>query len=290
VKTNCIGLADLLCAYADGEITESNKQIVDDHLAICENCSAILKVYHEISTSMSYTNVSAPEALRIGVMNRIQSEESPRKVENKKKQRNFQIMLKRYAPIAACLVVVLLVWQFWGNISAIFPAAAPMEDAMNITTVPAAAPTEQMAPEAAAETSFDTTDDFSFNADAPMDAAGDSGLESIDGDSMSTEEDSPDGRAQINTDMSDDEIDAVMEYIGKAYAEIVITGQLPESLTEGISQPFALLFGWDMIFEIPSAEVQALTDELGSRDDVSITINSENSNSEYALVFYSNPN
>jgi len=120
---NCVGIAELLCAYADNEISESNRRLVEDHLVICENCSAILKLYEEISSSISDTNVPAPDALCIGVMNRIQSEEPPKKVAMSKKRRQYHYILTRYAPVAACLVVMLLVLQFWNPLQAMFPAS-----------------------------------------------------------------------------------------------------------------------------------------------------------------------
>jgi len=126
---NCIGIADFLCAYADNELPEAHKQIVEDHLQICENCSTVLKLYREISVSVTETNLPAPEALRIGVMNRIQSENIPREIDNNKQRKKYKYILTRFAPVAACLVVGLVVWQFWGTMwgsdSAESPAAAP---------------------------------------------------------------------------------------------------------------------------------------------------------------------
>ena len=116
MKSNCIGIADLLCAYADGELAEQNIRLVEDHLVICENCSAILKTYKEISGAVNDTNVPAPDALRIGVMNRIKSESTPRKTDNNKLRRNYRMILTRFVPVAACLVITLFVWQFWGDL------------------------------------------------------------------------------------------------------------------------------------------------------------------------------
>ncbi|MCL2820473.1 MAG: zf-HC2 domain-containing protein [Oscillospiraceae bacterium] len=132
---NCVGIAELLCAYADGELNDSNKKFVEDHLVICENCSAILKMYGEISSSVNDTNVPAPDALCIGVMNRIQNEETPQKATISKKRRQYRYILTRYAPIAACLVVMLLVFQFWNPIRAFMPAgssAPETSDALNV--------------------------------------------------------------------------------------------------------------------------------------------------------------
>jgi len=136
---NCVGIAELLCAYADNELSESNRRLVEDHLIICENCSAILKIYKEISDSVNDTNVPAPDALCIGVMNRLQSEEPPQKVTMSKKRKQYHFILTRYAPIAACLVVVLLVMQFWNPFSTLLPGSSQMNDAMSPAPAPEAA-------------------------------------------------------------------------------------------------------------------------------------------------------
>jgi len=122
MRNNCIGLVDLLCAYADGELAKSDIQLVEDHLLICENCSAILKMYGEISSAVDDTNVPAPDALCLGVMNRIQNESVPSIPVKKKKWWHRRVILTRYAPVAACLVVGLLVWGIWGNFRELLPA------------------------------------------------------------------------------------------------------------------------------------------------------------------------
>jgi len=158
---NCVGIAELLCAYADNELSESNRRLVEDHLIICENCSAILKLYKEISDSVNDTNVPAPDALCIGVMNRIQNEEAPQKVTISKKRRRYQYILTRYAPIAACLVVVFLVWQFWTPLSALLPASSPASDNMLFAAPEAAMaggdimPTNELGPEPVRDVLFD---------------------------------------------------------------------------------------------------------------------------------------
>ena len=282
MRINCVGLADLLCAYADGELTESNKQIVEDHLAICENCSAILKVYREISDSVSDTNVPAPESLRIGVMNRVRDEDTPRATNTNKLRRRYQVILTRYAPIAACLVVMLLVWQFWGDMWGIreyfqentsIPAAAP--EAMPAPQPPANAPP---APQAAIHTTDDMAELGRFDdegvassADAPQAApAGTADFE----DTMLTGE-----------SRSAQETESIMAYISGAYAEIAIVGEFPAFLAGYEPQPFGSWFGWERVFEIPSSEVAALIAELGIGDGVEVAYH--DNNSTYAVVLFS---
>jgi len=115
---NCTDFIDLISAYSDGELNDSDKISVDEHVAVCENCSALLGFYNEISISVSETNAHVPDALCVGVMNRIKNENLiEQKEEPKKKWWNRQAILTRYAPIAACFAVLLLAWQVQSNIS-----------------------------------------------------------------------------------------------------------------------------------------------------------------------------
>jgi len=295
MRTNCVGLADLLCAYADGELTESNKQLVEDHLIICENCSAILKVYREISDSVNETNVPAPDALRIGVMNRIQSESVPgtvgrrqvsntasQKKEGAKQRGRLNVLLTRYAPIAAGLVVMLLIWQFWGEMftgrqNAMQTAApAPAADSM-----PAAAPAPQAAPAPETAVNFDDmsesdslADEEAFSFDAAAEAAPAALAE-------------PEAPLLTDITRTTQETEEIMAYMSGAYAEITVTGDLPVLLAGHEPQPFGSWFGWEMVFEIPSSEVPALLAELGTRSGFSVSYQTDNRDSKYAVVLFS---
>jgi len=292
---NCIGFADLLCAYADGELPESSKRSVEDHLAICDNCSAVIKVYKEITTAVNETNVPAPEALSIGVMNRIRSEDVPRVVTVTKQRLQYKRILTRYAPIAACLIVTLLVWQFWGDLfgtgnNFATENAAPMAD-----TAPAAT--------SAGGTQTDTEDSA-----AAVPQAFDGGADDIAAEVYAEEsEDGATGRIIYGSNTDDDEAfkwfymidgldlidDSVMIYINNAYAVVSVIGNMPVFLTE--HQAFEktshddwwIQSGWDEVYEIPVAELSALLDELGSAQGVQIAHNSSDINSDYVVVVYS---
>jgi len=278
MKTNCIGVAELLCAYADGELEKSKVHIVEDHLLICENCSAILKLYGEISTAIYDTNVPAPEALRPGVMNRIQHEEIHTEIEKIKKRKQYHFILTRFAPVAACLVVGILIWQTWGNYldysgdSAVPPAQ--MADSEFYRLSLDVAPTSEPAP-------------------AP---------EAAPGDMESVADSDPDGEPAaggniINDDASDSfgtfrvllpqDVEHYQEHIDGAYAEINITGELPALLESYMPQAFGPWPPWDIVFEIPSTDIAALLDELGSNEELVVNRNIQNASSPYVMVFFS---
>ena len=261
----CSELLELISVHADGELTGSDKRLVEEHLSTCESCSALLEMFREISASVRESCVAVPEALRIGVMNRIHGERA-HEVNNEKQRGRFHVALMRYAPIAACLVVMLLVWQFRGDIwgvreNAMPPAAAPE---------PAAAPAAPMEAEMHyddAAVDFEEAIPSADAAPAPMDAP------------------SPEDRMFQGDQRSEQETERIMQYISGAYAEISVTGELPALLSEYEPEPFGAWFGWEMVFEIPASEVPALLAELSDREDVMVT--HYDSNSTYAVVMYS---
>jgi len=130
----CIDYLELLSAYVDGELTEYDRKRVEEHLETCENCSAILDLYREMSVASDEGCIPAPEALRAGVMEKVLSGEtdSVDDAAKPKRQKIIRITLKRYIPVAACLAVMLLTLPWIINYrdgktgeSSYAPAAAP---------------------------------------------------------------------------------------------------------------------------------------------------------------------
>ena len=125
---------ELISAYADGELTEADKKQVEEHLSVCENCSAILDIYGEASNAVTESCLPAPEALLHGVMNEILgggaadnsdaaeagaggvnriagtagAAETGTVTNSAVKRSMPRLILTRYVPIAACLALVLL--------------------------------------------------------------------------------------------------------------------------------------------------------------------------------------
>jgi hypothetical protein len=274
---NCTELEEFLSAYADSELGESDKRQVENHLAECESCSAFLEMYREISMSLSESSAPVPDALRIGVMNRVLHEDSPRVADAEAKRRRYHVFFTRYAPIAACLAVVLLVWQSRGNIN--------LWNAENAASAPVAAMPDMLSVE------------MGMDAGA-QDDDHDSGGYAI-GDDMAVPEaqaaDVPVPRGALPSEPEDNmlrgdprseqETERIMSYISSAYAEISITGELPAALVGYEPEPFGSWFGWEMVFEIPVDEMQGLLSELSGREEVVVTY--YDSNSTYAVVMYS---
>jgi len=116
----CVKYSELISAYADGELTESESIDVEKHLEACDSCSALLALYREISVAVVESTVPAPESLSEGVMQKIQSgdylpgvdksddEDEPRSGDADKRRNVIRVMFTRYVPMAACLAIILL--------------------------------------------------------------------------------------------------------------------------------------------------------------------------------------
>jgi len=287
----CTEITELLSAYADNELTGSDKRSVEEHLAACENCSALLEIYREISISVDESSAPVPDALRIGVMNRVRSERISNetvKDTNKKKWWQHQVLLTRLAPIAACLAVVLLIWQYGGNMFSMneyaSPANVPAPAAMPDAPAASAGDSAVGSPEA-----LETFVEYEWSTDDAI----------YDEDMMSMPEEASDGLQpqatseplpafNRRTDGAESELidpEGFAEFINQAYAEITFTGELPAILADLEPLPIYDWNGWELVFEIPSTDIDTLIEQLIDRTDVSLTHN--HNNSTYAIVFYS---
>ena len=288
----CIDYAELISAYADGELNNLDTQIVNEHLKTCENCSALLNIYKEIPVSMDESIVQAPEALRIGVMNRIHVEAYNQKPNASKPRKRYNILFTRYAPIAACLVVGILVWQFWGDIWGARNDAAITGETLRALTDTAAPAPEATAPEPDAAPAVEEAADAGVAAGGGEDVFAefaeesevDSDFEDDFGSIIPSAFDSIDDLMMQSLDRTDAETERIMEYISNSYAQIAFTGDLPAMLAD-LEPQFGFWFGWEMVFEIPSESVERLLEELGIREGMTIAFN--DNESEYSLVMYS---
>jgi len=272
---------ELISAYADGELSDSDKLLVENHISECESCSVLLDIYREISASIIETSADAPDALRIGVMNRVLYEDIPNVIENKKQRGRFHFALTRFAPIAACLVVGVLIWQNWGTFfgdgrfgghhTDFAPAAAPM------------VPEEAPAPASEAEQEIDVHIERGI---FPDEAAGELFDDADASDQVEfAPTDATDDLMINDENRSPEETERIGDYISNAYAEISITGELPDFLAGYEPQSFGSWFGWECVYEIPRSSVPDFLSELGNREGVLVSY-SEN-DSLYAVVMYS---
>jgi len=106
----CVEYLELISAHADGELSEFDSKRVEEHLDTCENCSALLDLYSDLSAAIVESTEPAPEELCSGVMEKIRSDnDNVVSISDIAKKRSItRIVLSRYVPIAACLALVLL--------------------------------------------------------------------------------------------------------------------------------------------------------------------------------------
>lgn len=107
---NCNEYIDMISAYADGELSESDLIKVEEHIGICGQCAALLDTYLEITAAINENAETAPEQLLTNVM----SEISAVTYERKKKSPLIRYM-PVYMPLAACIVAAFLVWGVYEN-------------------------------------------------------------------------------------------------------------------------------------------------------------------------------
>ena len=117
---NCANYFELISAYADGELPESDRKNLEEHLDVCENCSAILGLYREMSAGIAESCAAAPDTLHENVMKEISRADvtygaggtpgagDAADGDNMKKRKISRIVLTRLVPAAACLALILL--------------------------------------------------------------------------------------------------------------------------------------------------------------------------------------
>jgi len=286
----CSEINELLSAYSDNELTKSEKQTVEEHLAACENCSALLEIYRKISISIDEASAPVPEALRIGVMNRIRSESlSVGKETAKKKWWQHQVLLTRLAPIAACLAVVVLVWQFSSNNSGLNSFNRNENDSASpeAASLSLPAPNATPMPDSPVDrNNFGESDEDDIMADEAIGFFDEQSFASGGTDEQESFDPMPEREWSYEYSDSDDMEERFSDFLKNAFAEITITGALPEFLTSYEPLPLDNWQGWELVFEIPSTEVDNLMLELVNRRS-SLVLNPDNKNSQYAIVFYS---
>ena len=311
---NCSEYLELISAYADNEISVFDKHRIEEHLNACESCSALLTFYREISLGINESGVEVPDALLTGVMEKIQSEPPVNAAGKAKKPGNARVILLRYAPLAACLAVMLIAapWIMQtinqSPIGSVPSPAANMELAISQDESTSGAVSGGMdqgagfAPEAGGGSMF--TDGEATPA-APPEVAADVEAEEIQRRSVGSEEmpEAPQVHAEVFTTDSVQDVTSAddsaegwsqsdpggvldtLVVFSDAYAWIEITGDFPEFLTAYDPEQLEGWLDWELCYRIPRAAALVLIEDLSGRGDVLITLN--DSSSDYAVVFYS---
>ena len=129
--THCNDFEELISAYADDELTESERQRVEKHLAECDDCSSLLRIYSEISSITAESLEDPPPVLRENIMDSILSGKADIAAAKTKKLMLVSTITTKIIPIAACLAFILIALPHLANITqapsndAIMPAESP---------------------------------------------------------------------------------------------------------------------------------------------------------------------
>ena len=110
---NCAEYSILISAYYDSELSANDRQRVEDHIDTCEYCAAALYMYREVSLAVKESLTPPPEALSGRVMADISGAADARSTGKTRHGYTpphpmVRIILSRYVPAAACLVLILL--------------------------------------------------------------------------------------------------------------------------------------------------------------------------------------
>lgn len=71
---NCEKIREMLEAYADGELTDAQKALVEQHVAHCPHCAALLDEYLALNATIADCAVQAPEGFAERVSQAIRNE------------------------------------------------------------------------------------------------------------------------------------------------------------------------------------------------------------------------
>ena len=79
---DCKKIEQLLAAYADGELSEEQKALVEQHVATCPHCKALLGEYLALNQAIEACAVQAPEGFADRVMDAVEKQKTaaPRSV------------------------------------------------------------------------------------------------------------------------------------------------------------------------------------------------------------------
>ena len=115
--TRCEEYLELISAYVDGELSESEKLDVEEHVGGCGECSAILEMYREMSLAAKETVVPAPAELLEGVMSEIGGTKQRHRASALKISKRLHLIQSRIIPLAACLIFAILLIPIIRNLN-----------------------------------------------------------------------------------------------------------------------------------------------------------------------------
>ena len=115
---HCVKFEELISAYIDKELNETDQMFIEEHLKSCDDCLNLFVLYREMSVSFTGSIVQPPPELSDKVMDIVRnSNYIPRREPSGrvKIHGNARKMFNRYFPVAACLAIALLALPYFLN-------------------------------------------------------------------------------------------------------------------------------------------------------------------------------
>ena len=205
---DCKKIEQLLAAYADGELSEEQKALVEQHVATCPHCKALLGEYLALNDALASCTVQAPEGFADRVMDAVEKQKTaaPKSV-------GRGVRLGRIAPFMGVAAAAVICISVAGT--ALVKYVIENLDGSDLVQTPNA-PMEEVATELATEevkTEAETvgepeTEYEQLESAAPEDTAeetvGDTDWENAEPEGTQPESSYPEGIYPEGTDEKDD--------------------------------------------------------------------------------------
>lgn len=205
---DCKKIEQLLAAYADGELSEEQKALVEQHVATCPHCKALLGEYLALNEALASCTVQAPEGFADRVMDAVEKQKTaaPKSV-------GRGVRLGRIAPFMGVAAAAVICISVAGT--ALVKYVIENLDGSDLVQTPNA-PMEEVATELATEevkTEAETvgepeTEYEQLESAAPEDTAeetvGDTDWENAEPEGTQPESSYPEGIYPDGTDEKDD--------------------------------------------------------------------------------------
>lgn len=205
---DCKKIEQLLAAYADGELSEEQKALVEQHVATCPHCKALLGEYLALNEALASCTVQAPEGFSDRVMDAVEKQKTaaPKSV-------GRGVRLGRIAPFMGVAAAAVICISVAGT--ALVKYVIENLDGSDLVQTPNA-PMEEVATELATEevkTEAETvgepeTEYEQLESAAPEDTAeetvGDTDWENAEPEGTQPESSYPEGIYPEGTDEKDD--------------------------------------------------------------------------------------
>ena len=117
--TDCVKFQEMISAMLDGEISASQREAIEQHIAACPECAAMYADFAALSGVFEESVEEVPAALHSRIMKGVRISQKPKKP--------LIIQLRPYMSAAACLVVLIgAVFTLRGEHKSADSLSAPM--------------------------------------------------------------------------------------------------------------------------------------------------------------------